>query len=203
MPESAQDGLDELRRVAAGVDGLLPELERTGDAICATLQSGGRVYTFGNGGSAADAQHLAAELVGRFRRDRRPLPVVALSVDPSVVAGVANDYAYKDVFARQIEALAGPADIVLAFSTNGRSPNVVEGLAAARLAGATTVLFGGGRGGQALAHADHAILIPSESAARIQEMRVLFIHLLSERIDRWAAGDEPAARRSIGRPPTR
>src|SRR4051794_2469057 len=152
-------GLDEHLDVAGNVNALLPILGEVSARLVATFEAGGRVYTFGNGGSAADAQHLAAELIGRYLRDRRPLPAIALSVDPSVVSCIANDYAWDEVFARQVEALAGPGDVVIGFTTSGRSANVVRGLATARGRGATTVLFGGGHGGPAREHADLALLV--------------------------------------------
>jgi D-sedoheptulose 7-phosphate isomerase len=185
-----RSGLDEHEAVLASARDLLPALEGVAGRLIATLQGGGRLYTFGNGGSAADAQHLAAELIGRYRRERRPLPAVSLSVDPSVVSCIANDYAWEDVFARQVEALAGPEDMVAGFTTSGRSENVVRGLAAARARGATTVLFAGGDGGPALGHADHALIVASTTTARIQEMHLLLLHLLSERVDAWAAGEQ-------------
>jgi D-sedoheptulose 7-phosphate isomerase len=146
------------------------------------------VLACGNGGSAADAQHLAGELVGRFKRERRPLAAVALSVDPSVVTCIANDYSFDDVFARQVEALARPGDVVVAYTTSGRSENVVRALAAARAAGATTVLFAGGDGAPANEHADHSLVVPSSSTARVQEMHLLLMHLVIEQVDAWAAG---------------
>jgi D-sedoheptulose 7-phosphate isomerase len=180
--------LEEHLAVAAEMAPLLPLLAEIGDRVCAALDAGGRVYTFGNGGSAADAQHLAAELVGRYKRDRRPLPALALSVDPSVMTCIANDYAYEDVFGRQVEALVGPRDVVIGFSTSGRSENVVRGLATARQVRATTVLFTGGDGGTAIQEADLALVVPSTTTARIQEMHLLLLHLLSEQVDVWAAG---------------
>lgn len=184
--ESIRTLLDDHRAVAAGMDELLPTLEEVTERVIAAFAAGGRLYAFGNGGSAADAQHLAGELIGRYRRERRPLPAVALSTDPSVVSCIANDYAYEDVFARQVSALAGPDDVVVGFSTGGTSPNVVRGLAAARARGATTVLFSGGDGGPARAHADYALIVPSDVTARVQEMHVLLLHLLSEGVDVWA-----------------
>ena len=181
--------IEEHRAVLDAVEGLLPMLETVAERACAAFAAGGRLYSFGNGGSAADAQHLAAELIGRYRRERRPLPAVALSVDPSVVTCIANDYAFDAVFARQVDALAGPGDVVVAFTTSGRSQNVVDGLAMARRRGATTVLFGGGDGGPAREHADFALVVPGTITARIQEMHLLMLHLLSDAIDRWAAGD--------------
>jgi D-sedoheptulose 7-phosphate isomerase len=182
-------GLDDHRAVAAHLEGLLGDLQRVADHVCEAFGGDGRVYTFGNGGSAADAQHLAAELIGRYKRERRPLPAVALSVDPSVVTCIANDYAYEEVFARQVTALARPGDVVVGFSTGGTSANVVRGLAAAREAGATTVLFSGGDGGPARKHADIALIVPSSTTARVQEMHLLLLHMLSDAVDAWAAGD--------------
>jgi D-sedoheptulose 7-phosphate isomerase len=188
--------LEDHRSVAEATQQLLPALEQLTDRICHAFEGGGRVYTFGNGGSAADAQHLAAELVGRYLRERRPLPAVALTVDPSVVTCIANDYDYDEVFARQIEALAGAGDVVIGFTTSGRSPNVINGLDAARRAGALAVLFSGGDGGAAKEYADVALVVPSTVTARIQEMHLLLLHLLSEGIDAWAASELPAARRA-------
>jgi D-sedoheptulose 7-phosphate isomerase len=185
--------LDDHRAVASEVGALLPDLRELTDRMCAAFAAGGRVYTFGNGGSAADAQHLAAELIGRYLRDRRPLPAVALTVDPSVLTCIANDYVFDEVFARQVEALATPADLVIGFTTSGRSPNVIAGLAAGRRNGSTTVLFSAGDGGPAREHADIALLVPSSVTARIQEMHLLLLHLLSEGVDTWAAGESGPA----------
>ncbi|HEX6443613.1 MAG TPA: SIS domain-containing protein [Streptosporangiales bacterium] len=176
--------------LAERVRELVPLLDDVAARLIGSYESGGRLFTFGNGGSAADAQHLAAELVGRYKRDRRPLPAAALSVDPSVVSCIGNDYGFDDVFARQVEAFAGPSDMVVAFTTSGRSLNVVRGLDAARKQGATAVLFGGGDGGPAVAHADVALVVPSSTTARIQEMHLMLLHLLSERVDAWAAGGD-------------
>ena len=183
------DHLDLAGRVA----GLLPALSTVADRLIEVYEAGGRLFTFGNGGSAADAQHLAAELIGRYQRTRRPLPALALTVDPSVLTCIANDFSYDDVFARQVEGFVRPGDMVIAFSTSGRSPNVVRGLDTARRQGATTVFFGGMSagtdGGPAAAHADHALIVDSDRTARIQEMHLLLLHLLSERVDAWAADE--------------
>jgi D-sedoheptulose 7-phosphate isomerase len=173
--------------VAHEVAGLLDPLRVVGRLLCEAFGAGGRLYTFGNGGSAADAQHLVAEFVGRFRRERPPLPAVALTVDPSVVTCIGNDYSFDDVFARSVQALARKGDVVAGFTTSGRSPNVVRGLESAQQMGATTVLFAAGDGGDAAKYADHALLVPSTSTARIQEMHLLLLHLLSEIVDAWAA----------------
>jgi D-sedoheptulose 7-phosphate isomerase len=173
--------------VARATAELAGEIRSVATLLCDAFARGGVVYTFGNGGSAADAQHLTGELVGRYLRDRRPLPAVTLSADASTVTCIANDYSYADVFARQVEALARPADVVVAFTTSGRSSNVVAGLTAARAKGATTVLFTGGDGGPARVHADRCLLVPSSTTARIQEMHTLMLHAISEIVDEWAA----------------
>jgi D-sedoheptulose 7-phosphate isomerase len=193
MPDWLATHLGEHVAVAEATATLVSEIRAVGGLICARLAGGGTVYTFGNGGSAADAQHLTGELVGHYRRDRRPLPAVTLSTDASAMTCIANDYSYADVFRRQIEALARPGDVVVAFTTSGRSPNVVAGLAAAQAKGATTLLFAGGDGGPARIHADRSLLVPSKNTQRIQEMHTLMLHVISEMVDAWAAGEEPAA----------
>lgn len=187
MFERERMQLAEHRAVVDRMSDLLPLLHDITTLIRDALSRNGRLYAFGNGGSAADAQHLAAELVGRYQRERRSLPAVALTVDASVMTCIANDYAYDDVFARQVQALAGPADVVVGFTTSGRSPSVVRGLEAARSVGARTVLLTGGDGGPATEHADYALIVPSTTTARIQEMHLLLLHLVSEGIDSWAA----------------
>ena len=179
--------LDEHVALVARIRGLLPEVQSVAQALIGAYERGGCVYAFGNGGSAADAQHLVGELIGRFARDRRPLAAVTLSVDPSAVTCIANDYSFDDVFARQVEALAGTDDVVVGYTTSGASENVVRGLAAAKRAGATTVLFTGGDGGPAVEYADHSFVVPSGSTARVQEMHLLLMHLVVEEVDAWAS----------------
>lgn len=174
--------------LAARMEDLLPRVTAVARRLTATYEQGGVVYTFGNGGSAADAQHLAAELIGRYARERRALAASALSVDPSILTCIGNDYTFAEIFARQVHALASSADTVVGFTTTGRSPNVVNGLAAARQRGAATVLFAGGTGEPAAAQADHLLLVPSTNTARVQEMHLLLLHLVIEQVDDWAAG---------------
>ena len=188
LPDRMADQLDAHLAAAAGTRDLLPAAREVAELLCTAYEAGGIVYTFGNGGSAADAQHLAGELIGHYQRDRRPLGAVTLSTDPSVVTCIANDYAFDDVFARQVEGLARPGDVVVAFTTSGTSPNVVAALAAGRARGATTVLFAGGTGGDARQHADHALLIPSTETPRIQEMHTFLLHAISDVVDAWADG---------------
>ena len=168
---------------------VLPAVHEVAEMLCQRFASGGHVYTFGNGGSAADAQHLTGELIGHYKRSRRGLPAVTLSTDPTVMTCIANDYDYADVFARQIAALARPTDVVAGFTTSGRSANVVAGLKAAQQVGATTVLFGASAGGPAAAHADYLLLSPSDKTPRVQELHTLMLHMISDHVDSWAASE--------------
>ncbi|TDD19341.1 SIS domain-containing protein [Kribbella turkmenica] len=195
MTELFVDGLldGQLERhaeVTAAMRDQLPQVQAVADELIRRLGAGGVLYTYGNGGSAADAQHLAGELIGRYLRERRPLPAVALVGDAAVVSCIANDYSYDDVFARQVTALVRPQDMVVGFSTSGTSPTVVKGLAAARANGACSVAFTSARGKDLAAAADLAVVVPAEETARIQEMHVLALHLVSELVDRWAAGTD-------------
>jgi D-sedoheptulose 7-phosphate isomerase len=185
------DPIAEHRGLLAWVEESALLVEEAAARLVASYEGGGGVLAFGNGGSAADAQHLAAELVGRYRRERRPLKAASLATDPSVVTCIANDFSFDEVFARQVRAAAGADDVVVAFTTSGRSPNVVAGLEAAREIGAATVLFAGSGGGPAAEHADVAFVVPSEATARIQEMHLLLVHLVVERVDAWAAEAAP------------
>jgi D-sedoheptulose 7-phosphate isomerase len=150
-------------------------------AMC--FRSGGKLLLFGNGGSAADAQHLAAEFVGRFVRERGGLAAVALTTDSSILTAVGNDYGFDQIFARQIQALARPGDVVVAISTSGNSPNILEGVRAARKANAKTIGLSGRGGGALATEADLAITIASSNTARIQECHIAVGHLLCELTD--------------------
>jgi D-sedoheptulose 7-phosphate isomerase len=172
--------------VAEAAAALAPPAAEVAERLCRAFEAGGRAWTFGNGGSAADAQHLAGELIGRYLRRRRPLPAMSLATDPSVMTCIANDFGYDEVFARQVEALARREDVVVGFTTSGRSPSVVAGLAAGRRAGATTVLFTGGDGRPAIDEADLALIVPSSTTARVQEVHLLLLHAVSELVDAWA-----------------
>ena len=185
----ATAALAEHARLTSRIEELLPRADAVARALVEAYERGGRVFACGNGGSAADAQHLAGELVGRYARDRRPLAATALAGDPSVVTCIANDFSFEDVFARQVRALARAGDVVVGYTTSGRSENVIRALAAARELGATTVLFAGGDGSPAADHADHALVVPSTSTARVQEMHLLLMHLVVEQVDEWAAGE--------------
>ena len=153
-------------------------------AILAASAEGRKVLVFGNGGSAADAQHLAADLVCRFQRERRPIAAVALTADTSVVTAVANDYSFERVFVRQIEALGNRGDLAVGISTSGRSTNVVEGLRMARTRGLKTIALTGRDGGPAGALADIHINVPDPSTARVQEAHRTLIHAICELVER-------------------
>jgi D-sedoheptulose 7-phosphate isomerase len=192
VPEWMTAQLADHRDVAERVAGLLPVAVEVAQRLITAYRGTGVLYTFGNGGSAADAQHLSGELIGHYRRDRRPLPAVTLTTDATVSTCIANDYCFDEVFSRQVRALARPGDVVAAFTTSGRSTNVVEALRAARDNGATTVLFGGGDGGPAASHADLALVVPSDQTPRVQEMHTFLLHVISEMLDAWADEEETA-----------
>ncbi|MBP7776130.1 MAG: SIS domain-containing protein [Acidobacteria bacterium] len=161
---------------------------RAGEAIVQVLGAGGQVLVFGNGGSAADAQHLVAELVGRFERRRRGFPAVALTTDPSVLTAVANDYGFEAVFARQIDALGRAGDLAIGITTSGNSPNVVAGLEAARVRGLRTLALTGNDGGAAGRLAEVHVNVPEAVTARVQEAHVTVLHLLCAFVDREVEG---------------
>lgn len=153
-------------------------------AIREALDAGGTVMLFGNGGSATDAQHFAAELVGRFQRERAAMAALALTADTSVLTSVANDYGYERVFARQIEGLGRAGDVAVGITTSGSSPNVVRGLEAAKARGLRTIALTGRDGGDAGRVADVHVNVPTPSAARAQEVHRTVIHALCELVER-------------------
>ena len=153
------------------------------DAITKALRKDRRVYVLGNGGSAADAQHFAAELVGRFRMDRKALPVTALTTDTSVLTSISNDYGYQSVFSKQVEGFVRRGDVVFCISTSGNSPNVVAAMMIARELGAATIGLSGRDGGKMKSLCDILINIPSESTARIQEAHGVVIHAICELVE--------------------
>jgi D-sedoheptulose 7-phosphate isomerase len=155
-------------------------------AIAEALGAGGKLLAFGNGGSAADAQHLAAELVGRFQKERAAIPAMALTVDTSVLTSVANDYSFKQVFARQVEALGRPGDVAIGISTSGESPNVLAALQVAKAQGLKTIALTGRDGGSVGRAADIHVNVPDQNTQRVQEVHQTLIHVLCEVIeDGW------------------
>jgi D-sedoheptulose 7-phosphate isomerase len=154
--------------------------------IVDAFRAGGKLLVFGNGGSAADAQHVAAELVGRFERVRQPLAAIALTADTSVMTSVANDEGYAEVFVRQVEALGRSGDVVLAISTSGRSPNVVAALRTARARGLMTIGLTGGNGGEAGPLCDVHVNVPADNTARVQEVHRTLLHAICGLVEQAA-----------------
>ncbi len=169
-------------------------IARAGEMLAASLRSGGKVLACGNGGSAADAQHFAAELVNRFERERSPLAGLALTTDTSNLTSIANDYAYDQVFAKQVRALGRSGDVLLAISTSGNSASVLEAMRAAHAGGLKIVALtgnGGGRMTALLGAADVHVCVPHHKTARIQEVHLLVLHCLCDAIDAELFGDKP------------
>jgi D-sedoheptulose 7-phosphate isomerase len=174
---------EHLAAIEALLNSSLAEIERTGLLICETLRAGNKILLCGNGGSAADAQHIAAELVGRYELQRRAFPAIALTTDTSAVTALSNDYGYDEVFARQVLALATPGDLLVAISTSGKSPNVIRAAEQARAVSCKTIGLTGGSGEPLTSACDLAIVVPSERTSRIQEAHITIGHLWCEMID--------------------
>lgn len=168
--------LEALRTTLTDFQPLLPVVEETGRKLAASLASGGKILTCGNGGSACDAAHLSEELVGRFDKNRRSLAAVCLSADASLLTCIANDFGYDSVFARQVEGLGRPRDVLVVFSTSGNSANLVAALAAAKQHGIATISVLGKGGGRCKGMADHEIIVPSDTTSRIQEVHTFILH---------------------------
>lgn len=158
---------------------------RLASCIIDALEDGRKVFFMGNGGSAADAQHLTAELVGRFTRERQGLPAIALTTDTSILTAIANDYGYDQIFSRQIEALAQDGDVVVGISTSGNSPNILKAMEAASNKGCILVGFAGNKGGKLYENTDLCITVPSLVTARIQEMHILIGHVLCDIVEEY------------------
>jgi D-sedoheptulose 7-phosphate isomerase len=171
------------RLVSGCVEELLPSIVRVAELLIRTLSAGNKVLVMGNGGSAADAQHLAAELVGRFVLERRGLPAVALTTDSSILTAIGNDYGFEAVFARQVEALAVAGDLVIGISTSGNSVNVRSAMARAREFSCATVGLLGRDGGALAAEVDIPLTMPLEETARVQEGHILIIHILCQLVE--------------------
>ncbi|HID95898.1 MAG TPA: D-sedoheptulose 7-phosphate isomerase [Candidatus Latescibacteria bacterium] len=164
-------------------------IARIAELIIQVIRTEGKVLLCGNGGSAADCQHFAGEMVGRFRLERKGIPVIALSTDTSVLTAISNDYGFETVFARQVEALGRPGDLLIAFSTSGSSPNVLRAVETARKIGMSTVGFTGGEGGKLKDLVDVPLIVPAEGSPLIQEGHLTAYHivceLVEEQISRW------------------
>ena len=179
------DSIDLHRAVASGDLGPVVDAARV---VVAALANGGKLLVCGNGGSAADAQHVAAELVGRFERQRQALPALALTVDTSVLTSIANDFSYEEVFARQVEAVGGPHDVLLAISTSGRSRNVLRAIERAKALGIKSIALTANDGGAIGSLVDVHINVPSAATARAQEVHRTILHAMCELIETAVAG---------------
>ncbi|NJO05443.1 MAG: SIS domain-containing protein [Chloroflexaceae bacterium] len=175
--------IEELIDVLAALRAQAAEVEQMVALIGAALADGHTLYTCGNGGSSTDAIHLAQELVGRYRSNRRPVPAISLNADTGALTCIANDFGYEQVFARQLAALAKPGDVLVVFSTSGNSPNILHALDTARARGVVSVALLGKDGGAACTSADHVLIVPSHSTPRIQEIHTLLLHAICEEVE--------------------
>jgi len=176
-----------VKQAILGDQQLLETVASVGEKMVLALKEGKKLFFFGNGGSAADAQHLAAEFVGRFNRQRRALPAIALTTDTSILTSISNDYSYESVFARQLEGLGSPGDIAVGISTSGSSPNVLSGIRFANEAGLVAVGLTGLSGKELVKLSHYCIRVPSDHTPRIQEAHILIGHILCEMVDEGLA----------------
>jgi D-sedoheptulose 7-phosphate isomerase len=189
LPEIVRE-IQESIAVKEKLAGEAPELiADAAQMIITSMQSGGKLIVFGNCGSAADAQHFSAELVGRYRQDRKALPAIALTTDSSALTSIGNDYGFDTVFSRQLEAIGKPGDVALAISTSGNSPNVLGAVSLARKMGIATIALTGNSGGKLRSHVDLCLTVPSDSTPRIQESHSLIIHILSGIVENAMSGE--------------
>jgi phosphoheptose isomerase len=183
LPKPTAVAVDELIETLTNFRELSSEVDRIADMLVETLRNGNKILTCGNGGSAADALHMAEELVGRYKHDRRSLPAISLAADPTLLTCIGNDYGYEKVFSRQIEGLAQTGDVVVLFSSSGNSPNLTAALRAAKAKKALSVSLLGKDGGMMAGQADYEIIVPGSETARIQEVHTLILHSWLEQID--------------------
>ncbi len=175
---------EHLQVIQALLDSRLGEIDAAGRLICEALGAGNKILLCGNGGSAADAQHIAAELVGRYEQQRRAFPAVSLTTDTSALTALSNDYGYEEVFARQVEGLATAGDVLIAISTSGKSPNVVKAAEKARAIGCKVIALTGCSGEPLASYCDLAVVVPSERTSRVQEAHITIGHLWCEMVDK-------------------
>ena len=166
------------------IDSQISQIIKIAELIIYSLKAGNKLILFGNGGSAADAQHIAAELINRFRRERRALPALALTTDTSILTSISNDYSFDNIFSRQIEALGKRGDVAVAISTSGDSPNVLNGIDKARELGISTVGLTGKGGGNLKNHVNICLNAPSQSTARIQEVHITVAHIICDLVEK-------------------
>ena len=183
MTPSFEQQLSEISTVLAALHAQAATVDAIATLVRDTVLGGGTLYTAGNGGSSTDAQHLAEELIGRYRSNRRALPAVSLTADSSVLTCIANDFGYEAIFSRQIEGLMRPGDVLVVFSTSGNSPNIVAALEAARARGGNTIALLGKTGGACRGLADLELIVASNNTARIQEAHLQVLHYICEVVE--------------------
>ncbi len=184
MNDNIKESLEEHKKVFNLLELVLPDIEAAARRMIDAIRNGGKVIWMGNGGSAADAQHLAAELVGRFRRERNALPSIAITTDTSILTAVGNDYGFDNIFSRQMDGLCNPKDAVVGISTSGNSPNVLKALDVAEKKGAFTIGFSGGiDGGLLKKQVDLCIHVPHDVTARIQEAHIFIGHVICDLVE--------------------
>jgi len=192
-PDNSRSGVltrsleEHLKTIQALIDSRLGEIEAAASLIWDALKSGNKILLCGNGGSAADAQHIAAELVGRYELERRAFPAISLTTDTSALTAVSNDYGYEEVFARQVKALAVAGDVLIAISTSGKSPSVIKAADQARALGCKTIALTGCSGEPLKSHCDLAVVVPSDRTSRVQEAHITIGHLWCEIVDKVIA----------------
>ena len=194
IPEQAiRQALSAHRAATEQLHEQMPLLIEMGMRLRSCLLAGGKILLLGNGGSAADCQHIAAEIVGRYKRARRGLPAIALTTDTSILTAVGNDYGFEHVFSRQVEALCTPKDVVIGLSTSGNSPNVLAAIHTARQIGAFTIGLTGGGGGKLAQCCDLSLVVASNDTPRIQEAHILVGHMLCDLIDAETLDSTPCS----------
>jgi len=185
IAKSLEEGARIQRAIAGSEIGVIESIVRF---IISAYKAGGKVVLFGNGGSAADAQHIACELIGRFGLKRQAFPAIALTTNTSTLTAVANDYGYEKVFSRQVEALVNEKDVAIGISTSGNSANVIEAIEIAKVKGAKTIGLSGGNGGKLAKVADLVLIVPSNSTPRIQESHIAIGHIVCDLVEKEMSG---------------
>ncbi|NCR55687.1 MAG: D-sedoheptulose 7-phosphate isomerase [Microcystis aeruginosa L211-07] len=183
LQKQIQQSVEEHTLVINSLANYLAEIQQLATLVVKTLKTGNKILLMGNGGSAADAQHIAAEIVGRFTTERRGLPAIALTTDTSILTSIGNDYGYDNIFSRQVEALASAEDLVIGISTSGNSKNVLQALTAAASLGCQTAALLGKGGGEIKNVVNLSLIVPSNNTARIQEAHILIGHILCQVVD--------------------
>lgn len=183
--ESLEESIEVKKLV---MEGMVGEIAKISDAVVECYKNGGKVVLFGNGGSASDAQHIAAEFVGRFELDRSSLPAIALTTDTSILTALGNDYGFETVFSKQVEAIVEEGDVAIGISTSGNSPNVLKGIQSARDKDAVTVGMTGEKGEKLAGMVDMAFAAPSSNTARIQEAHITVLHIICNVVEKALFG---------------